>query len=66
MEDWRYEGLKADVKMLREELREVRGRTNEVENWQSMLPLRVTEKVMWVIATGMVIFAIAEALARSQ
>lgn len=66
MEDWRYENLKADVKLLREELREVRGRTYKVENWQSMLPLRVMEKLIWLMAAGTAIFVIAEALARSQ
>ncbi|HET7509148.1 MAG TPA: hypothetical protein VFJ65_02765 [Solirubrobacterales bacterium] len=66
MEDWRYENLKADMKLLREEVREVRGRTYKVENWQSMLPLRVMEKVMWLIAAGTVIFVIAEVLARSR
>jgi hypothetical protein len=66
MEDWRYETLEADVKRLREELREVRGRTYEVETWQSMLPLRVMVKVMWLMAAGTMIFVIAEALARSQ
>lgn len=31
-----------------------------------MLPLRVMVKVMWLMATGTMIFVIAEALARSQ
>jgi hypothetical protein len=65
MEDWRYENLKADVKLLRDELRKVEGRTYKVENWQNLLPLRVMEKVMWLMAAGTVIFVMAEALARS-
>jgi len=48
MEDWRYENLRADVKSLREELRRVEGRTNKVENWQFLLPLRVMMGISWL------------------
>jgi|GEM_PF-1674476 len=65
MEDWRYENLKADVKLLRDELCKLEGRTYKVESWQNLLPLRVMEKVMWLMAAGVVIFVMAEALARS-
>lgn len=66
MEDWRYENLEADVKYLQEEIRELRGRTSKVENWQFMMPLRVMEKFMWLMAAGTVIFVIAEVIARSR
>lgn len=66
MEDWRYENLKADVRLLREELRKVEGRTYKVENWQAMLPMRVMEKIMWLMAAGMVIFAIVVNVVQTQ
>lgn len=65
MDDWRYENLKADVKLLRDELRRVEGRTYKVESWQNLLPLRLMEKVMWLMAAGTVIFMVAAALAHS-
>jgi hypothetical protein len=66
MEDWRYENLREDLKRLREELCEVRGRTHKVESWQSFFPLRAILVVSWLIAIGMVVFAIAGAAANSQ
>jgi hypothetical protein len=61
MEDWRYENLTQEVKRLREDLYEVRGRTNKVESWQSLFPLNVLIAVMWLIAAGMAVFSVVAA-----
>lgn len=66
MEDWRYDNLKADMKLLREEIREVKGRTYKVENWQFMLPMRVMMGIVWLVTAGIWVFGIAEAIARSR
>lgn len=52
MEDWRYENLREDVRRLRGELYEVRGRTNRIESWQSLLPFRAWMAVVWLIIAG--------------
>jgi hypothetical protein len=66
VEDWRYENLREDMKRLREDLQEVRGRTYSVETWQSLFPLRVLMVILWLIAIGIWVSGIAEAIARSQ
>lgn len=63
MEDWRYESLRQEVKRLRDELYEVRGRTNKVESWQSLFPLNLMIVVMWLIAAGIAVFSLAVAAA---
>jgi hypothetical protein len=65
MEDWRYEGLRQDIQRLEKELRETEGRTFEVQQWQRLLPIRVTEAVFWLITASFIIFSLAAALARS-
>jgi len=63
VEDWRYEGLKEDVKQLREELADVRGRTHKAENWQSLFPLRAMIVIMGLAAIGIWVAGIAGAIA---
>lgn len=53
MEDWRYENLRDRIDRLQDEIREVRGRTNKVENWQSLMPFRI-----WMGIWGLIIAAI--------
>ena len=66
MEDWRYKGLQRDIQRLEKELRKTEDRTFEVQQWQRLLPLRVTGAVFWLIAAAFFIFSIATALARSS
>ena len=66
MEDWRYENLRDDMKRLREDLQEVRGRTYKVETWQSLFPLRTLMVISWLVVIGIWVSGIAEAIARSQ
>lgn len=66
MEDWRYENLRRDLDRLEKQLHKAEDRTYEVQQWQRLLPLRVTEAVFWLIALGFVVFAIASAMAASS
>ena len=66
MEDWRYENLREDMKRLREDLQEARGRTHSVETWQSLFPLRALIVVLWLVMIGIWVSGIAEVIARSQ
>ncbi|HEU5252366.1 MAG TPA: hypothetical protein VFU16_03445 [Solirubrobacterales bacterium] len=66
MNDWRYEGLRRDIQRLEKQLRKTEARTYEVQQWQRLLPMRVTGAVFWLIAVALVIFSIAMALARSS
>ena len=66
MEDWRYEGLRRDIQRLEKELGKTEDRTYEVQQWQRLLPMRVTEAVFWMIAAAFIIFSIATILARSS
>lgn len=66
MEDWRYENLKEDIKRLREDVQEVRGRTYKLESWQDFFPLRVLMVVVWMVTIGIWVAAIAEAISRSH
>ncbi|HET7417555.1 MAG TPA: hypothetical protein VFJ61_08030 [Solirubrobacterales bacterium] len=66
MEDWRYEGLRRDIDRLEKQLRNSEDRTYEVQQWQRLLPMRVTEAIFWLIAAGFVIFSLASVLARSM
>jgi hypothetical protein len=60
MEDWRYENLSNRMDRLQEEVREVRGRTNKVESWQSLLPFRVSMAICWLVIAGVWILVIAD------
>ena len=66
MEDWRYEGLRRDIRRLEKELRKTEDRTFEVQQWQRLLPLRVTGAVFWLMAAGFALLPFALALARSN
>lgn len=66
MEDWRNDNLRGDLKSLRKEVREVERRTYRVENWQSLLPMRVMMGVAWLVAAGTVVFAIARVASGSE
>lgn len=65
MDDWRYENLREDLGRLREELREVEGRTYKVETWQSLVPFRVWLAICWLVIAGIWILVIVEALGHS-
>lgn len=60
MGDWRYENLSDDMKRLREELYEIRGRTHKIETWQSLLPFRIWLAICWLVIIGMWVFNLAE------
>lgn len=60
MEDWRYENLSGRMDRLQEEVRKVRGRTNRVESWQSLLPFRVSMAICWLAIAGIWILTIAD------
>lgn len=66
MEDWRYENLKKDMKRLREDLREVQGRTYKIQTWQDLFPLRTLFVILWLVVIGIWATGIVEAIARSQ
>jgi hypothetical protein len=66
MEDWRYEGLRRDIKRLEKELRKTENRTFEVQQWQRLLPMRVTGAILWLIAVSFAILPFVVALARSN
>ena len=56
MEDWRYENLRDEVARLRE-------RTQRLETWQMLLPMRVFITTCWLFDAGMIAFAVARAAA---
>lgn len=56
MDDWRYESLRDEVARLRE-------RTHQLETWQMLLPMRVFIGICWVVSAGMIMFALAGAVA---
>jgi hypothetical protein len=66
VEDWRYENLKDDVEQLRKGMRDLEGRTQKVETWQILLPMRAMMLVLWLLAGGMVALAIVRAATGSQ
>ena len=61
MEDWRYENLSNRIDRLQDEVREVRGRTNKVENWQSLMPFRIGMGIWWLMIAGIWIAMIVDA-----
>jgi hypothetical protein len=62
VDDWRYDFLKEDIKRLRDDLTEVERRTWKVENWQSILPLRICFAICWLPILGIWITVIAHAV----
>jgi hypothetical protein len=60
MEDWRYENLSDRIDRLQDEVREVRGRTNKVESWQSLMPFRFWMGVWWLMIAGIWIAVIVD------
>ncbi len=59
MEDWRYEILKTDVKELRKDISDLRGRTGKVENWQWIFPLRLMMVIAWLAVAGIWVVGLA-------
>lgn len=66
MEDWRYEGLRRDIQRLEKELRKNEDRTFDVQQWQRLLPLRVTGAIFWLIAASFAILPFILALTRKN
>jgi hypothetical protein len=66
MDDWRYEGLRRDIERLEKQLRKTEDRSYEVQQWQRLLPMRVTAAIFWMMAIGLAILPFALALARKN
>jgi hypothetical protein len=66
MDDWRYNGLRRDIERLEKQLRRTEDRYYEVQQWQRLLPMRVTAAILWLIAIGLAILPSGLALARKN
>ena len=66
MHDWRYEGLRRDIARLEKQLRKTEDRYYEVQQWQRLLPMRVTGAILWVIAISLAILPFVLALTRKN
>jgi hypothetical protein len=66
MEDWRYEGLRKDIQRIEKELRKTDDRTFEVQQWQRLLPMRITGAIFWLIAACLALLPCVLALVRSN
>lgn len=66
MDDWRYNGLRRDIERLEKQLRRTEDRYYEVQQWQRLLPMRVTAAILWLIAISLAILPFALALARKN